>query len=99
MTTKTLHPAVRIPKKLADAFDTYFQTSSFAQQNFLKFNKDMLLEILAARAERYGYELDLEAAKSDKFKGVFKLSHKKRDVRIGRKNLPFAEDWTVAGTK
>lgn len=91
--------AVRIPKKLADVMDTYFQTSQFAQKHFLKFNKENLLTQIKERAARYGYELDTDHAESDKFKGVFKLSHAKRDIRISRNTLPFAEDWTAPKSK
>lgn len=85
---------VRIPKKLVDAFDSYFQTSRFAQQHFIKFNKDMTLGQIKRLAERHGYEFDIEHATRGKFRGFFKLhggrGKVKRDFRVTADSLPFA---------
>lgn len=89
---------VRLPKKLADAFDTYFQTSRFAQTNFVRFDKTMTLGQVKRLAERYGYTFDMEHATKGKFRGFFKLSggkRKYRDLRVTSDSLPMAEDWTV----
>lgn len=92
---------VRIPKKLADAFDTYFQTSRFAQRNFVKFNKDLTIGQIQRLAERYGYTLDTDHALGKSFKGTFKISggrSKKnpKNLRISARTLPLAEDWTTS---
>ena len=86
------HALVKIPAKLADAFDTYFQTSRFAQKNFVKFNKDAVLAHIEKVAARYNYVLDA-SARSPNFKGVFKLANKSRTLRVSASTLPLAEDW------
>lgn len=90
---------VRIPKKLADSFDTYFQTSRFAQANFTRFNKDMTIGQIKRLAERHGYVLDEEHALGKNFKGTFKISggkgKKQKSLRVSAATLPLAEDWTA----
>lgn len=94
-----VHAQVKLPKKLADAFDTYYQTSRYAQQQFIPFNKDMILPQLEQRAQRYGFTLDADHARSKAFKGTFKLSGGRKKVpmqlRVSAKSLPLAEDWTA----
>lgn len=87
------HPLIPIPAPLADVLDTYFQTSRFAQKNFLRFNKEEILTKIERVAARYNYKLD-ESARSDKFKGEFKLNRASRSIRVSSKTLPMAEDWT-----
>lgn len=87
------HALVKIPAKLADAFDTYFQTSKFAQRNFMRFNKDAVLEQIKTVAKRYNYTID-PSAFGPNFKGVFKLANKTRTIRVSAATLPMAEDWT-----
>lgn len=100
MSNKTNKPVAKLPKKLADAFDTYFQTSRFAQKNFVKFDKSMTLGQIKRIAERHGYTLDEAAALSKNFKGTFKISGGKakrvKHLRVSAATLPFAEDWTGA---
>ena len=92
------HAQVRIPRRLAGAFDSYFQTSRFAQANFIKFNKELVIKQINSTAERHGLVLDEEHALGPKFKGTFKLSggkKKQRMLRVSAASLPHAEDWTV----
>lgn len=87
------HARIPMPKPLSDAFDTYFQTSKFAQKNFLKFNKEIVLAAIERAAARYGYTVDRSAYEPG-FKGVFKLNRKTRSLRVSAATLPLAEDWT-----
>lgn len=93
------HAQVRLPKKLADAFDTYFQTSRFAQSKFMKFDKRLTIGQIKRLADRHGFELDEAHALGDKFKGTFKINggkgKNKKALRISASTLPLAEDWTV----
>lgn len=98
MSSTVSHKAVRLPKKLADSFDTYFQTSRYAQKNFTKFDKSLVLTTIKNAADRHGYVLDEEHALSSKFKGVFKISGGKgktpKTLRVSAATLPQAEDWS-----
>lgn len=87
------HALIKIPAPLADAFDTYFQTSKFAQANFTRFNKELVLDSIKRVAARYGYTVD-EAAFKPNFKGVFKLTRKTKAIRVSAATMPLAEDWT-----
>jgi len=87
------HARIPMPKALADAFDTYFQTSKFAQKNFIKFDKGMVLPAIEKAAARFGYTVDRSAYEPG-FKGVFKLNRKTRSIRVSASTLPLAEDWT-----
>lgn len=85
-------PLVVMPKKLTDTLDAYFQTSKFAQKNFVPFNKELLHAKIREVAGRFNYEVvGLEEGKD--FKGVFKLERKSQKLRVSAKTLPFAEKW------
>lgn len=91
------HATTRLPKKLADAFDTYFQTSRFAQAKFMKFDKKLTIGQIKRLAERHGFTLDEEHALGTKFKGTFKISGGKgktpKNLRVSAATLPRAEVW------
>lgn len=85
-------PLVKMPAALADALDTYFQTSRFAQANFLPFNKTLALTKLHDAARRFNYTVTPVESKGQ-FKGVFKLDRPSQSLRVSAKTLPLAERW------
>jgi hypothetical protein len=84
-------PTTTLPTKLLEAFKAYFQTSKFAQENFIKFNKTMTVNGIKREASRYGYTL--VNGEEPNFKGVFKLRRRDRELRVAARTLPAAEVW------
>lgn len=79
---------IALPRKLADTLDTYYQTSAFAQKNFTKFNKDMLIGMIRSSAAKLGYDTVVGEGKSG---GQFVFTRKTQVLRVTRANFPNAE--------
>lgn len=79
---------VRLPKKLEEAFDTYYQTSAFARKNFLKFNRELVMQEVTHAAKRCGYEVKASEGKSA---GEFTLTRKSQTLRVTRSKFPLAD--------
>lgn len=85
-------PLVAMPRKLTEAVDAYFQTSRFAQRNFLPFNKTLTLSRLEAEASKLGYTVT-PVESNGQFKGTFKLDRVSQSLRVSAKTMPLAERW------
>lgn len=79
---------VALPAKLADSLDTYFQTSAFAQKNFTKFNREMVMATVVKAAARLGYAVTAGEGKSA---GQFVFARATQTLRVTRANFPNAE--------
>lgn len=79
---------IPLPARMADAFDTYFQTAAFAQKNFTKFNRDLVMGKLKEAAKRCGYEVNAGEGKNS---GHFVLTRATQTLRVTRANFPNAE--------
>lgn len=79
---------IPLPARLADAFDTYFQTAAFAQKNFTKFNRDLVMGKLRDSAKRLGYDVTAGEGKNS---GHFTLTRATQTLRVTRANFPNAE--------
>lgn len=85
-------PLVTMPRKLTDAVSAYFETSKFAQANFIPFNKTLVLSQLETEAAKLGYTVTAVESKGQ-FKGTFKLDRASQSLRVSAKTLPLAERW------
>lgn len=85
-------PMVDLPPGLRREFDTYFQTAKYAQANFTRFDRSMIMERLSQAASRYGYTIVTDPTASN-FKGVFRLERPTREIRVSNKTYPRAEIW------
>ena len=79
---------VMIPRKLADALDTYYQTSAFAQRNFTKFDKTMTHQKIKDEAAKLHYTVEVSQGKNS---GTFIFARPSRKMRVSRKTFPEAE--------
>ena len=79
---------VSLPAKLADSLDTYFQTSTFAQKNFTKFNRDLVMGAINKAATRLGYNVTAGEGKSA---GQFVFARASQTLRVTRSTFPNAE--------
>lgn len=85
-------PLVTMPRRLTNAVSAYFETSRFAQANFLRFDKTLCLNKLNEEAAKLGYTVTPVESKGQ-FKGVFKLDRASQSLRVSAKTLPLAEKW------
>lgn len=79
---------IPIPKRLADALDTYYQTAQFARQHFTKFNRELTHRGIVDQAEKLGYTVTMSEGKNA---GQFVFQRESRTLRVTRKNFPMAE--------
>jgi hypothetical protein len=79
---------VALPKVLADALDSYYQTSKFARQHFIRFNKELVYRELNAAASRLGYTM---SASEGKNAGQFVFTRASKTLRVTRDTFPQAE--------
>lgn len=79
---------VPLPNRLRDVLDTYYQTSAFARQNFIKFSRDFTTNAVKEKAASLGYTVVVSDGKNA---GQFLFQRPNKTLKVTRQTFPMAE--------